>query len=191
MATTSGNLTTARRTFAEIPPTPGPGAPGAAPLQFGDFVLLPSEGRLLRDGHDIPLAPKPFETLLYLIRHADHVVSKHELLDAVWPGTYISEDGLVQCVVEIRRALGDSAKSPRYVQTLPKRGYRLLVPTPSDAAEAETRFVLEAAIVDPATGRKLRDLTLHADRRSDVQELMNRFSRELAAFFGVDPSGSR
>src|SRR3954470_4791931 len=172
MATTRGNLTTARRTFSEITATPAAVPADAAPLTLGDYVLLPVEGRLLRDGCDIPLAPKPFETLLYLIRHADHVVSKHELLDAVWPGTFISEDGLVQCVVEIRRALGDSARSPRYVQTLPKRGYRLLRPSLVETVEADAQFVLEAAIVDRSTGRKLRDLTLHADGHADWQELV-------------------
>jgi DNA-binding winged helix-turn-helix (wHTH) protein len=181
MATTPGNLTTARRTFAEIPANP---SPESAPLPLGEFVLLPAEGRLLRDGHDIPLAPKPFETLLYLIRHADHVVSKHELLDAVWPGTFISDDGLVQCVVEIRRALGDSAKSPRFVQTLPKRGYRLLIPS-SPRGETGARFLLEASIVDPSSGRKLRDVTLHADREADLAEVMDRFSREAAELFGL------
>jgi len=180
-----GNLTTARRTFAEIPATPVANG-GDDALPFGDFVLLPAEGRLLRGGCDIPLAPKPFETLLYLIRHADHVVGKHELLDAVWPGTYISEDGLVQCVVEIRRALGDSAKAPRYVQTLPKRGYRLLMPSASDRPAAGAHLVLEAAIVDPATGRKLRELKLHADRPGDLVEVMARFSREVEALFRVD-----
>jgi DNA-binding winged helix-turn-helix (wHTH) protein len=185
MATTPGNLTTARRTFPEIPASR---SPDSAPLALGEFVLFPAEGRLLRDGHDIPLAPKPFETLLYLIRHADHVVSKHELLDAVWPGTYISDDGLVQCVVEIRRALGDSARSPRYVQTLPKRGYRLLVnPTAPSSPGSDTgaRFVLEASIVDPASGRKLRDVTLQADGESDLADLMARFSKEAAALFGL------
>ena len=182
MATTPGNLTTARRTFAEIPATP---SPERAPLALGEFVLLPAEGRLMRDGRDIPLAPKPFETLLYLIRHADHVVSKHELLGAVWPGTFISDDGLVQCVVEIRRALGDSAKSPRFVQTLPKRGYRLLLPRSSPRGETGARFVLEASIVDPSSGRKLRDVTLQADRETDLADVIERFSREAAALFGL------
>ena len=182
MATTPGNLTTARRTFGEIPANL---SPDSAALPLGEFVLLPAEGRLLRDGQDIPLAPKPFETLLYLIRHADHVVSKHELLDAVWPGTYISEDGLVQCVVEIRRALGDSAKSPRYVQTLPKRGYRLLVPSPPPRAETGARFVLQASIVDPSSGKKLRDIAVHADRQSDLAAAIDRFSRDAAELFGL------
>jgi DNA-binding winged helix-turn-helix (wHTH) protein len=113
------------------------------------------------------------------------VVSKHELLDAVWPGTYISDDGLVQCVVEIRRALGDSARSPRYVLTLPKRGYRLLVPSAPPRAETGARFVLEASIVDPSSGRKLRDVTVHADRQSDLAEAMDRFARDAAALFGL------
>jgi len=112
-------------------------------------------------------------------------VSKHELLGAVWPGTFISDDGLVQCVVEIRRALGDSAKSPRFVQTLPKRGYRLLLPRSSPRGETGARFVLEASIVDPASGRKLRDVTLQADRETDLADVIDRFAREAAALFGL------
>jgi len=130
MAGTRRNLTSVRRTFAENAPkelTPAV-APRLGRLRFGRFVLLADEGRLLRDDQPIPLAPKPFETLVYLVSHPGRLVSKQELLDAVWPGTFITEDGLVQCVVEIRRALGDSARSPRFVETVPKRGYRFLVP---------------------------------------------------------------
>ncbi len=83
---------------------------------------------MLLDGQSVGLAPKPFDTLAYLVRSSGRVVSKQELLDAVWPDTFITEDGLVQCVVEIRRALGDSAKTPRYIETVPKRGYRFLMP---------------------------------------------------------------
>ena len=93
MATTPGNLTTARRTFAEIPATP---SPESAPLALGEFVLLPAEGRLMRDGRDIPLAPKPFETLLYLARRSGRMVPKNELMEQLWPGTFVTDDVLLR-----------------------------------------------------------------------------------------------
>jgi DNA-binding winged helix-turn-helix (wHTH) protein/tetratricopeptide (TPR) repeat protein/TolB-like protein len=95
-------------------------------LAFGPFVLEPETGRLYRGDHVIPLAPKPFETLLYLVRRPGRVVSKAELMETLWHDTYVTEDVLVQSMVEVRRALGDQAKTPRYVQTLPRRGYQFV-----------------------------------------------------------------
>lgn len=95
-------------------------------LAFGPFEIEPETGRLYRDGQLIPLAPKPFETLLYLARRPGRVVTKSELIDALWHDTFVTEDVLVQSMVEVRRALGDHAKTPRYVQTLPRRGYQFL-----------------------------------------------------------------
>lgn len=97
-------------------------------LAFGPFVLEPETGRLYRGEHVIPLAPKPFETLLYLVRRPGRVVSKAELMETLWHDTYVTEDVLVQSMVEVRRALGDQAKTPRYVQTLPRRGYQFVEP---------------------------------------------------------------
>ncbi len=95
-------------------------------LAFGPFEIEPETGRLYRAGQVIPLAPKPFETLLYLARRPGRVVAKGELIHALWPDTFVTEDVLVQSMVEVRRALGDHAKTPRYVQTLPRRGYQFL-----------------------------------------------------------------
>jgi DNA-binding winged helix-turn-helix (wHTH) protein/tetratricopeptide (TPR) repeat protein/TolB-like protein len=95
-------------------------------LAFGPFVLDPETGTLSEGDRLIPLAPKPFDTLLYLARGAGRVVGKRELMDRLWADTFVTDDVLVQCVVEIRRALGDQAKESRYLQTLPRRGYRFL-----------------------------------------------------------------
>lgn len=103
-----------------------PFVPPPERLAFGPFVLEPETGRLFRDDHVVPLAPKPFETLLYLARRAGRVVSKTELIEALWRDTYVTEDVLVQSMVEVRRALGDQAKTPRYIQTLPRRGYQFV-----------------------------------------------------------------
>src|SRR5688572_14659392 len=81
-------------------------------LAFGPFTLDPETGRLQAGERIIPLAPKPFETLLYLARRPGRVVSKAELIERLWPDTFVTDDVLVQCVVDIRRALGEPAKSP-------------------------------------------------------------------------------
>ena len=99
---------------------------GLPALAFGPFVAEADTGRLLESGHVVSLAPKPFETLYYLASHPGRVVPKTELMERLWPGTFVTDDVLVQCVVDIRRALHDPAKSPQYVQTVPRRGYQFL-----------------------------------------------------------------
>jgi adenylate cyclase len=111
-------VTTGRRKVDEL----------GARLTFGPFVLEPESGRMLEAGRVVPLAPKPFETLLYLAQRPGRVVPKAELMEKLWPQTFVTDDVLVQCVVDIRRALGDQAKTPRYVMTVPRRGYQFLAP---------------------------------------------------------------
>ena len=89
-------------------------------------MLDPESGRLTENERVVPLAPKPFETLRYLASHPGRVVPKAELMEKLWPDTFVTDDVLVQCVVEIRRALGDHARTPRYVETIPRRGYEFL-----------------------------------------------------------------
>jgi DNA-binding winged helix-turn-helix (wHTH) protein/tetratricopeptide (TPR) repeat protein len=119
-------LTSDRRKVGELG-TSEEHDPVALPaLAFGPFVAEPDTGRLLESGRAVSLAPKPFETLYYLASHPGRVVPKTELMERLWPGTFVTDDVLVQCVVEIRRALHDPAKAPRYVQTVPRRGYQFL-----------------------------------------------------------------
>jgi DNA-binding winged helix-turn-helix (wHTH) protein/tetratricopeptide (TPR) repeat protein/TolB-like protein len=105
-------------------PCDAPEAEAAVRLAFGAFVADPETGRLMEGDRVVPLAPKPFDTLLYLARRPGRVIPKSELMERLWAATYVTEDVLVQCVVEIRRALGDHAKASHYVQTVPRRGYQ-------------------------------------------------------------------
>lgn len=133
MASKDTEVTNSRRTFDEISGAEASGEPRL--LSFGPFVLDPESGRLFEAGRHVPLAPKPFATLLYLARRSGHVVSKNELMERLWPGTFVTDDVLVQSVVEIRRALGDHPRFPQYVETVPRRGYQFLVPVqPLDEA---------------------------------------------------------
>jgi predicted ATPase/DNA-binding winged helix-turn-helix (wHTH) protein len=81
---------------------------------------------LRRDGKMISLTPKAYSVLQYLNRHPCRLITKQELLDAVWPRGYVTDGVLKACVREIRRALGDEAKTPRFIETLHRRGYRLI-----------------------------------------------------------------
>ena len=96
--------------------------------EFGAFRLQTSERRLLRDGKPVPLTPKVFDTLVLLLENAGHLVSKDELLAALWPGMVVEEANLTKNVWLLRKALGDSAGSSPYIETVPKVGYRWVAP---------------------------------------------------------------
>ena len=72
------------------------------------------------------LTSKAFAVLRYLIEHAGQVVTKAELFEMLWPGTAVSDGALTFCIVEIRKALGDDAKAPRFIETVHRRGYRFI-----------------------------------------------------------------
>jgi DNA-binding winged helix-turn-helix (wHTH) protein/TolB-like protein len=88
---------------------------------FDDFTLDLDRGCLLRAGEEIKLRPKSFEVLKYLVERHGRLVSKNDLIQAIWPDSFVTDDSLVQCLVEVRRALGDD--SQRFVKTVPRRGY--------------------------------------------------------------------
>jgi len=91
--------------------------------QFEPFRLDTVNGCLWRDGVQIPLPPKPFAVLEYLVDHPGRLVTHDELLDALWPETFVQPQVLRTYVLELRKLLGDDAGQPRFIQTLPKRGY--------------------------------------------------------------------
>lgn len=102
-------------------------------LQFDRYVLDLDRGCLLLDRNEIPLRPKTFAVLQYLIENAGRLVSKDDLFAAVWPNLVITDDALVQSIGELRRALGDDGQ--RLITTIPRRGYRF----ESDVSVASVR----------------------------------------------------
>ena len=91
---------------------------------FDSFRVDPTERVLLRDGKPLSLSPKVFDTLLALVERSGHIVSKDELVDIVWPDVFLAENHLTQYVATARRARGDNRQVQRYIETVPKRGYR-------------------------------------------------------------------
>ena len=95
-------------------------------------------------GRELHLRQQALSVLIYLIERRDRLVKKSELFEAVWPGTSVTDDALVQCIKEIRRSLGDETRRPRYVKTVPKVGYRFIgnleeIPPPVDTAAADSK----------------------------------------------------
>ena len=93
----------------------------APTYQFGEFTLDVSRGCVLKKGKEIQLRPKVYETLKYLVEHSGRLIGKQELIQAVWPDAFVTDDSLVQCTVELRRALDDRAQ--KILKTVPRRGY--------------------------------------------------------------------
>jgi DNA-binding winged helix-turn-helix (wHTH) protein len=95
-------------------------------MTFGPFNLDPVSGHLFRSGTVVPLTPKAFAVLQHLAASPGRLFTKQELLDAIWPGVFVGDAVLKVTIREIRKALGDDAHAPRYIETAHRRGYRFL-----------------------------------------------------------------
>jgi DNA-binding winged helix-turn-helix (wHTH) protein len=91
--------------------------------EFDDFALDVGTRRLLRHGQEVHLSPKALDLLSVLIEHRERAMSKADLLDRLWPSTYVADTNLAGLVAELRRALGDSADDSSYVRTVQRFGY--------------------------------------------------------------------
>lgn len=99
--------------------------------RFEDVSVDLSRGCLIRGSEEQYLRRKTFQVLVYLLERRERLVTKNELMESVWKDTAVTDDVLVQCVKEIRRALGDSSHHPRFIKTVPKAGYRFISPVES------------------------------------------------------------
>jgi len=96
--------------------------------EFGPYSLDSTQMLLRRAGKVVQLQPRALETLLVLVRRRGEVVSKQELMDSVWPDSFVEEGNLTQNIFLLRRELGKTPEGEEYIQTLPKRGYRMNMP---------------------------------------------------------------
>lgn len=97
-------------------------------LRFGPFVLDSDARQLLAEGEPRPLTPKAFALLELLLEHRPRAVAKPEILERLWPGTFVSESNVASLVNEVRDALGDDRTRPRYVRTVHRFGYAFCGP---------------------------------------------------------------
>jgi DNA-binding winged helix-turn-helix (wHTH) protein len=120
--------------------------------RFNDFEVYPGERLLKREGQSLPLSPKAFDALLCLVRRAEHLVTKRELMEALWPQTHVEEANLTNIIGVLRRVLGAEA-----IRTVSKYGYRLTLPVkgePGVGQETYQRFT------------RAKELTMHRSLES-------------------------
>src|SRR3989441_947072 len=113
--------------------------------EFGPFRLDAIERVLLREGKPVLVPPKDLETLLVLVESRGHIVEKNELLERVWPGTFVEEGNLTKHISNLRQLLGDGLNETTHIETIPRRGYRFVAPVnelePVPAQTGNPRFV--------------------------------------------------
>jgi DNA-binding winged helix-turn-helix (wHTH) protein/TolB-like protein len=127
-------------------------------IRFGAFDFDLQTRELRRDGVPVRLQPQPAQVLAVLLSRPGEIVTRDELRAAIWAETFIDFDrGLNFCVSQIRQALGDSSESPRYVKTLPKRGYQFIAPI---APIAPLAPIATPPVAQPASPNRRRTLIL-------------------------------
>lgn len=96
--------------------------------EYGPFRLEPAEHRLTREGSPVSLSPKAFDLLVFLVENRGRLVTKDQIMEAVWPGSFVEDANLTVWISVLRKALGEKGGSLRYIETVPKRGYRFMAP---------------------------------------------------------------
>ena len=113
--------------------------------EFGSFRLNATERLLIRGNEVVSLTPKVFDTLLVLVENSGHVLGKDELMQTLWPDSFIEESSLTQNISLLRRALGEPGGDLQYVETVPKRGYRFVADV-QEVLEPDGEMVMQERI---------------------------------------------
>jgi len=123
--------------FSTQVPGSAPSSERRTPLRIGEWAVDPSVNRIYRGSESRKLEPKVIDVLVYLAERSGQVVTREELETSIWAGTVVTYDTVTGAIQKLRRALGDQPRQPRYIETLAKRGYRLMVPA-SPLAKTDT-----------------------------------------------------
>lgn len=107
--------------------------PGPAAYRFGPFVLDPADRRLTRDGAPVEVSARYLDALILLVGERGRLVTKDRFMAEVWRGIPVTDEALTQCIRSLRRALDDDAAAPRYIETVPRHGYRFGAPVETSA----------------------------------------------------------
>ena len=125
--------------------------------EFGPFRLDTEEKVLAREGQAVPIPPKDAETLVVLVEKAGHIVEKDELLEKVWPGVFIEENNLARRIFNLRQVLGEGPDGRKYIETVPKRGYRFVGSVKEQGESAQS----SALTSPPSNSRQPIARTVH------------------------------
>ena len=140
-------------------------------------MVRPSQNRIERESEIVHLEPKVMDLLVFLAAHAGQVVPKTRLMDEVWQTEFIAESALTRAVGELRRALGESARDPRCLETITKRGYRLM---------ATVEYLGEPPVVDPVEMAALSCAVMVGEREVLLEAGTNVIGRDPTATVWID-----
>ena len=154
--------------------------------EFGAFCLDPAEHTLLRDGQPIPLRPKVYDLLVVLVENRGHLVDKEQLMSSVWAEEFVEEGNINKNISMLRQALGESGGGTKFIETVPKRGYRFV---------AEVREVNDNRQSELLTQADARPTHEHQPSRQNHEQSLplpppmhaqaKRFNKRWIAFVGV------
>ena len=130
---------------------------GAGVYEFDRFRIDAAERRLLRDGAPVDVTARYFDALLLMVENPAQLISRDRFLDEAWRGIPVTDEALSQCITQLRKVLGDSPGQPRFIETVPKHGYRFIAPVGAAGAtptpHAERRALVEIlSMTLPAAG---------------------------------------
>src|SRR5262252_8113861 len=170
--------------------------PPASQWIFGPFRLDPRNACLWRGAEIVPLPPTAFALLHYLVTHAGQLVTKDELFDAVWSETVVSESALKVRMGEVRKALGETAREPRCIATVHRRGYRFVAPvTQLDAASGAAAAARDPSgpLLSPIAPTLLPSTPPHPDAPTPLSRLVGRECElvQLQQWWGRARQGQR
>lgn len=134
-----------------------------AGFRLGEWIVHPDQNRLAGPAGEVRLNSRAMDVLVYLATRAGEVVSREDFSQSVWGHAVVTDDSLTWCISELRRQLGDQASNPRFIETIPKRGYRLLVPAqpleetgPADGPDQAKARRVEGAASAALPGRRIQ-----------------------------------
>jgi TolB-like protein/tetratricopeptide (TPR) repeat protein len=153
--------------------------------QFGPFRLEVSEHRLVREGRSIPLAGKAFATLRVLVERHGTLVSKRDLMNAVWPETTVEENNLDRNISTLRKALGEQAVGPQYIETVPRVGYRFVARMAAAPAEDASDSSLATPDVSSIAVLPFADMSPVRDQDYLCEGLAEELINSLAQIEGL------
>lgn len=119
----------------------------ATAYQFEGFRLDPAERRLLHEGQVLDVSGRYFDALELMVRERGSLVTKDRFMEEVWRGIPVTDEALTQCVRTLRKALGDDASRPRFIETIPKHGYRFIAPVEAAGVSAAPGLVAVATVL--------------------------------------------